>query len=75
MHRVRAERGVDGALLFDADRHGQGAAFELEGEQSRLFEAQAGDDAVRLSTAWTVGAEICCAVEEDAQRLADQARA
>ena len=38
---------------------GQRARVELQRQQARLIERQAGDDAAVLSTAWTVGAEIC----------------
>ena len=44
-HRVSAQRGVDGALLLDRDRHRQRARVELQRQQARLVKSHAGDDA------------------------------
>ncbi len=72
VHRIRAERGVDGALLHDLDGHGQGARVELNGQQAGLVEVQAGDDAVRADHRLDGRRRDQLTVEEDAERLADE---
>ena len=73
MDRIGAEGGVDRRLRLNADRHRQGARVELQRQEAGLLQRQAGNDAVVGEHGLHRRGRDLLAVQEDAQRLLDQA--
>ena len=73
MHRIRAERGVDRRFRLDADGYRQGARVELQRQEPSLVERQSSDHASVGEHGLDGGRRDLLAIQENAQRLLNQA--